>query len=105
MRSYRTFSPLPEIRRYVFCGTFRPLRALELRGTLPCGVRTFLFLAEAIAHLPAIIYLKRSRIFCNSKGRGEWNSSSFPVVGWVNRKQAACRKYRSKLPYFLAKFR
>src|SRR5438552_6673282 len=32
----------PKPRRYIFCGTFRPLRALELRGTLPCGVRTFL---------------------------------------------------------------
>ena len=32
----------PRSQRYVFCCTFRPLRALELRGTLPCGVRTFL---------------------------------------------------------------
>ena len=44
VRSYRTFSPLPVAWRYVFCGTFRPLRALELRGTSPCGVRTFLSL-------------------------------------------------------------
>src|SRR6187399_1336185 len=45
VRSYRTFSTLPEPfghRRYVFCCTFRPLRALELRGTMPCGARTFL---------------------------------------------------------------
>ena len=28
--------------RYIFCGTFRPFRAPGLRGTLPCGVRTFL---------------------------------------------------------------
>ena len=64
VRSYRTFSPLPDwpsrqspfgpayprrsagSRRYVFCGTGRP-RALTptsrtLSGTLPCGVRTFL---------------------------------------------------------------
>jgi len=44
VRSYRTFSPLPVAWRYIFCGTFRPLRALELRGTSPCGVRTFLSL-------------------------------------------------------------
>src|SRR5262245_42647769 len=30
--------------RYAFCCTFRPLRAPELRGTLPCGARTFLSL-------------------------------------------------------------
>ncbi len=64
VRSYRTFSPLPDwpsrrtpfgpgcpcrstrTRRYVFCGTSRP-QALKpasrtLSGTLPCGVRTFL---------------------------------------------------------------
>jgi hypothetical protein len=64
VRSYRTFSPLPDwpsrqmpfgpacpsqstsIRRYVLCGTSRP-RAFTpasrtLSGTLPCGVRTFL---------------------------------------------------------------
>jgi len=46
VRSYRTFSPLPVTRRYVFCGTFRrvslnpPSRTLS--GTLLCGVRTFL---------------------------------------------------------------
>jgi hypothetical protein len=47
--SYTTFSPLPfdparggTSRRYVFCGTFRPLRAHELRGALPWRVRTFL---------------------------------------------------------------
>src|SRR5436305_9201477 len=40
-------------QRYIFCGTFRPLRALELRGTLPCGVRTFLEVALAITRLPA----------------------------------------------------
>src|SRR6266566_3627162 len=28
----KVLSPKP--RRYIFCGTFRPLRALELRGTL-----------------------------------------------------------------------
>src|ERR1700678_2407925 len=47
VRSYRTFSPLPDrAGRYVLCGTGRP-RALTpasrtLSGTLPCGVRTFL---------------------------------------------------------------
>jgi len=54
VRSYRTFSPLPDWtgpktrldRRYLLCGTGRP-RALTpasrtLSGTLPCGVRTFL---------------------------------------------------------------
>src|SRR5438445_12993652 len=40
-------------RRYIFCGTFRPLRALALRGTLPCGVRTFLEVSLAITRLPA----------------------------------------------------
>src|SRR5438477_3090914 len=39
-----------EPRRYIFCGTFRPLRALELRGTLPCGVRTFLSLFTGSDH-------------------------------------------------------
>ena len=58
VRSYRTFSPLPEPcgpRRYVFCGTFRrtipPIKARgpsrTLSGTLLCGVRTFLCLATA----------------------------------------------------------
>jgi hypothetical protein len=32
--------------RYVFCGTFRPLRAHELRGTLPWRARTFLPLRQ-----------------------------------------------------------
>jgi hypothetical protein len=58
VRSYRTFSPLPEVRispklrerrdcgRYLLCGTGR-LQALKpesrtLSGTLSCGVRTFL---------------------------------------------------------------
>ena len=47
--SYTTFSPLPlnpakggTRRRSFFCGTFRPLRALGLRGTLPWRARTFL---------------------------------------------------------------
>ena len=58
VRSYRTFSTLPVPyghRRYIFCCTFRPLRALELRGTLPCGVRTFLYELKltAITRLPA----------------------------------------------------
>ena len=50
VRSYRTFSPLPErlaaIRRYLLCGTSRlaafTLQSRTLSGTLPCGVRTFL---------------------------------------------------------------
>ena len=50
VRSYRTFSPLPEFRkeprRYVLCGTGRlaafTLQSRTLSGTLPCGVRTFL---------------------------------------------------------------
>src|SRR4029077_6475948 len=49
VRSYRTFSTLPEPfghRRYIFCCTFRPLRALELRGTAPCGARTFLCIRQ-----------------------------------------------------------
>ena len=33
--------PAPR-RRFAFCCTFRPLRALALPGILPCGVRTFL---------------------------------------------------------------
>src|SRR5438132_4957831 len=37
--------------------------------------------------------------FCNSNGKGEWNSMGSPVAGWVNRKFEACRKYRSKGPY------
>jgi hypothetical protein len=51
VRSYRTFSPLPdsmftETGRYILCCTCRP-DALKhpsrtLSGTLPCGVRTFL---------------------------------------------------------------
>jgi hypothetical protein len=66
VRSYRTFSPLPQAcgpRRYVFCGTFRRtgskapqhakrapgtplnLSSRTLSGTLLCGVRTFLPLA------------------------------------------------------------
>ena len=58
VRSYRTFSPLPDSDfsrcffrtwRYIFCCTFRilygpsgPSRSPGLRGTLPYGVRTFL---------------------------------------------------------------
>ena len=53
VRSYRTFSPLPEPkpRRYVLCCAFRltglnpPSRTLS--GTLLCGVRTFLCFATA----------------------------------------------------------
>ena len=56
VRSYRHhFTLTGRVRRYIFCGTFRPFRAPELRGTLPCGVRTFLSLSkEAIAHPPAL---------------------------------------------------
>jgi len=45
----------PRSRRYVFCCTFRLLRALAPRGTLPCGVRTFLPQPKltAITRLPA----------------------------------------------------
>src|SRR5437773_7881635 len=46
VRSYRTFSPLPRERRYIFCGTFREIRfngsPRPLAGTLSCGDRTFL---------------------------------------------------------------
>src|SRR5437762_12598376 len=39
VRSYRTISPLPLTRRYIFCGTFRRARkpARPLAGTLPFG--------------------------------------------------------------------
>src|ERR1700733_16099304 len=57
VRSYRTFSPLPQertdlpkqinnLRRYILCCTSRPdglnHPSRTLSGTLPCGVRTFL---------------------------------------------------------------
>jgi hypothetical protein len=48
VRSYRTFSPLPQValRRFVLCGTFRQTSlnssSRTLSGTLLCGVRTFL---------------------------------------------------------------
>lgn len=35
-------APLRAVRRYVFCGTGRPLRSQALPGILPYGVRTFL---------------------------------------------------------------
>jgi hypothetical protein len=71
VRSYRTFSPLLINQRYVFCGTFRPLRALALRGTPPCGVRTFLPQPKltAIARLPANLM-----ILCSSP------NSAIPLV-------------------------
>jgi hypothetical protein len=104
VRSYRTFSPLPLAvvdrvydyqRRYIFCGTFRPLRALELRGTLPCGVRTFLGAAFATSRLPVRLPIYDFMLFsnfCNSEGNGEWNSMGFPVIGCSNFKSDACRK-------------
>ena len=57
VRSYRTFSPLPQeradsprrinnLRRFILCCTCRPAAlkrpSRTLSGTLPCGVRTFL---------------------------------------------------------------
>ena len=46
-----TLTPGRNQRRYVFCGTFRPLglnpTSRTLSGTLLCGVRTFLSLAGA----------------------------------------------------------
>ena len=40
-------------RRCFFCCTFRPSRALGLRGTLPCGARTFLFERTARSDHPS----------------------------------------------------
>src|SRR6266481_1375277 len=96
--------PFPAFRRYIFCGTFRLLRALALRGTLPCGVRTFLPQPKltAITRLPA--NLSHSMLlsnFCNSEGSAEWNSIAAPVTGCVKRKAAAWRKYRFNSPNFL----
>ena len=96
--------PFPAFRRYIFCGTFRLLRALALRGTLPCGVRTFLPQPKltAITRLPADSYdFILFSNFCNSAGSGEWNSRVACVVGWVKRKAAAWRKYRFSSPNFL----
>ena len=64
-------------RRYVFCGTLRPLRALALRGTLPCGVRTFLGEYAAIARLPANLMILCS--LANS-AIGEAGGSEIPLV-------------------------
>ena len=104
VRSYRTVSPLPLAvigrayncqRRFLFCGTFRPLRALELRGTLPCGVRTFLGAPLGTPRLPVRLptydFMPFSN-FCNSDGSSEWNSMGFPLIGCSNFKSAACRK-------------
>ena len=77
--SYEELSPKP--RRYIFCGTFRPLRALELRGTLPCGVRTFLgFRRDRPSACQSYDFILSSN-FCNSLGSAEWNSIGFPVIG------------------------
>src|SRR5262249_41830862 len=59
---------------------------------------------EAIAHLPANTYLMHVRTFRNSKGKGEWNSNSFPLYGCAKCKRAAWRKYRPSGPYFFTKF-
>ena len=65
VRSYRTFSPLPLARRYIFCGTFRraglspPSRTLS--GTLLCGVRTFLSLAGATVRSGC------QQVYCSSR--------------------------------------
>ena len=75
VRSYRTFSPLPDWpsrrtpfgpacpcrstsdRRFVFCGTCRPWAlkptSRTLSGTLPCGVRTFLPRTTGLRPSPA----------------------------------------------------
>src|SRR5262249_59194004 len=68
----------PQIsQRYVFCGTFRPLRALALRGTLPCGVRTFLGDYAAIARLPANLMILCSLAI---SAIGEAGGSEIPLV-------------------------
>src|SRR5262249_31171899 len=77
VRSYRTFSPLLMTQRYVFCGTFRPLRALALRGTLPCGVRTFLGEYAAIARLPASLMILCSPAI---SAIGKAGGSEIPLV-------------------------
>ena len=67
VRSYRTFSPLPVTRRYVFCGTFRRVNldppSRTLSGTLLCGVRTFLLAAgrsesDRPVQLPTLHYIR-----------------------------------------------
>jgi hypothetical protein len=45
--------------RFVFCGTFRPLRAHVLRGTLPWRARTFL------PSIPPEAGLKGDHLFCS----------------------------------------
>jgi len=39
VRSYRTFSPLPRTRRYIFCGTFRRLSPPR-RYLAPCSAKS-----------------------------------------------------------------
>ena len=92
--------------RYVFCGTFRPLRAPGLRGTLPCGVRTFLSREpEAIARPSALQTLslypaigshrsafRRSHRLASSAGSGASNATVSPVAGCGRLILAACRK-------------
>ena len=50
VRSYRTFSPLPALRRavYFLCHFPSACAAFALRSVLPCGARTFLDTAEAV---------------------------------------------------------
>jgi hypothetical protein len=64
------FHPCPSTSsgRFVFCGTFRPLRAHELRGTLPWRARTFL------PSIPPSAGLKGDHLFCSG--------SSSPVCGY-----------------------
>jgi hypothetical protein len=60
--------------RSVFCGTFRPLRAHELRGTLPCTLRYQGSPWRARTFLPSIppeAGLKGDHLFCS----GNSNSS------------------------------
>ena len=106
VRSYRTFSPLPDWpsrrtpfgpayprqsasdRRYVFCGTGRP-RALTpasrtLSGTLPSGVRTFLSRKPLLAQrLPAAT----ARSSCQCLVYREFGFTSCGKESWTKRPQ------------------
>src|SRR5215470_3161433 len=102
VRSYRTFSPLLDSGTEIYVSVPNPAVCFLWHFPSLTGPRITRHTALWSSDFPPSTEVDGDRPsacqphdfmllikFCNSTGRGEWNSKGIPVVGWVNARSEA----------------